>query len=156
MKWKKKRIVVEAMQWNGGKPLSGMRPAAIPCDPNVPIPYCMCCGVSVSVGDWIVTGVDGLKYPVKPNIFEATYEPVSDAGKEGGEQGIEFVDLATPLAVASDLKSIDEELNWVIDGIRGMALVLTESGFRKTVPNVLELADRLVTIRARLQCQDDQ
>ena len=25
-------------------------------------------------GDWIVTGVKGEKYPVKPDIFEATYE----------------------------------------------------------------------------------
>lgn len=27
-------------------------------------------------GDWIVTGVKGEKYPVKPDIFEMTYEPV--------------------------------------------------------------------------------
>jgi len=27
-------------------------------------------------GDWEVTGVKGEKYPVKPDIFEATYEAV--------------------------------------------------------------------------------
>jgi hypothetical protein len=27
--------------------------------------------------DWIVRGVQGELYPVKPDIFEATYEPVS-------------------------------------------------------------------------------
>lgn len=32
----------------------------------------------VSPGDWIVTGVKGEQYPVKPDIFEATYEPVED------------------------------------------------------------------------------
>lgn len=30
-----------------------------------------------STGDWIVTGVKGEQYPVKPDIFEATYEPVT-------------------------------------------------------------------------------
>lgn len=27
-------------------------------------------------GDWIIKGVKGEFYPVKPDIFEATYEPV--------------------------------------------------------------------------------
>ncbi len=27
-------------------------------------------------GDWIVTGVKGEHYPVKPDIFAATYEPL--------------------------------------------------------------------------------
>lgn len=33
--------------------------------------------LTVSPGDWIITGVAGEKYPCKPDIFEATYEPVS-------------------------------------------------------------------------------
>ena len=28
------------------------------------------------VGDWLITGVKGEQYPCKPDIFEATYEPV--------------------------------------------------------------------------------
>lgn len=28
-----------------------------------------------SVGDWIIRGVQGELYPCKPDIFEATYEP---------------------------------------------------------------------------------
>lgn len=27
-------------------------------------------------GDWVITGVKGEKYPCKPDIFEATYEPI--------------------------------------------------------------------------------
>lgn len=30
------------------------------------------------VGDWIITGIKGEKYPCKPDIFEATYELVVD------------------------------------------------------------------------------
>ncbi|HXF15338.1 MAG TPA: hypothetical protein VN517_19470 [Terriglobales bacterium] len=29
----------------------------------------------VSPGDWIITGVNGEKYPCKPDIFKQTYEP---------------------------------------------------------------------------------
>lgn len=32
----------------------------------------------VSLGDWIIQGVKGELYPCKPDIFEATYEPVVD------------------------------------------------------------------------------
>ena len=27
-------------------------------------------------GDWIITGIAGEQYPCKPDIFQATYEPV--------------------------------------------------------------------------------
>lgn len=33
-------------------------------------------GHNVCPGDWIITGVKGERYPCKPDIFEATYEPV--------------------------------------------------------------------------------
>lgn len=29
-------------------------------------------------GDWIITGVNGERYPCKPDIFEKTYESVPD------------------------------------------------------------------------------
>lgn len=32
--------------------------------------------MKASVGDYIVTGVDGEKYPCKPDIFEKTYTEV--------------------------------------------------------------------------------
>lgn len=31
-----------------------------------------------NVGDWIITGVNGEQYPCKQDIFEKTYEPVTD------------------------------------------------------------------------------
>lgn len=32
-----------------------------------------------SIGDYIITGVDGEQYPCKPDIFEKTYELVEGA-----------------------------------------------------------------------------
>lgn len=34
--------------------------------------------MEVSVGDWVITGVKGEKYPCKPDIFAATYDAVTD------------------------------------------------------------------------------
>lgn len=40
----------------------------------------------VSVGDWIIRGVQGEFYPCKPDIFAATYEPADAA--EGAQAGL--------------------------------------------------------------------
>jgi hypothetical protein len=32
--------------------------------------------MTISPGDWIITGIQGERYPCKPDIFEQTYEPV--------------------------------------------------------------------------------
>jgi hypothetical protein len=31
-------------------------------------------------GDWVVTGIEGEKYPVKDGIFRKTYEPIFEKG----------------------------------------------------------------------------
>lgn len=76
-KFRKKPVVIHAVQWFPNKPVDGVVPTYDPkgqCNggliqtlegPHV-----------VSTGDWIITGVKGEKYPCKPDIFEATYEPV--------------------------------------------------------------------------------
>lgn len=33
--------------------------------------------MKANAGDWIVTGVNGEKYPIKPDIFEKTYKALS-------------------------------------------------------------------------------
>ena len=35
----------------------------------------------VSWGDWIIQGIKGEIYPCKPDVFEATYEPVAAVEK---------------------------------------------------------------------------
>ena len=40
-----------------------------------------------SEGDWIIKGVKGELYPCKPDIFEATYEPVEKAD-ESNRSGV--------------------------------------------------------------------
>ena len=80
-KYRKKPVVVEAVQW----PCD--HPAVERCDcATKPGVYCNNCGhpfietlegpMRVAVGDWIITGVNGEHYPCKPEIFTKTYEAV--------------------------------------------------------------------------------
>lgn len=95
MKFRKKPVVIEATQW-----------FKIGDNPEVEVAYtdltdkenCEGCGISfvhhgrvptlegdhiVCPGDWIITGIKGELYPCKPDIFDATYEPVRQ--EEAGE-----------------------------------------------------------------------
>ena len=76
-RYRKKPIVVEAVQFHGAEhPL-----------PFSPEPVCCYDGdrwyiatlegdMTLTDGDWVIRGVKGEYYPCKPDIFEATYEAV--------------------------------------------------------------------------------
>ena len=83
MKFRKKPVVIDAMQWDGTNikaihdfmgttdvsynTFSGT--AYIPTLEGL---------MSASKKDWIIRGVKGEFYPCKPDIFAATYEPVAE------------------------------------------------------------------------------
>jgi hypothetical protein len=86
MKFRKKPVVIEARRWDGGNiiELQEWAHAGQPAISNAVITYD---GFALSVrtlggriyangGDMIVKGIAGEFYPVKPEIFEATYEAV--------------------------------------------------------------------------------
>ncbi len=88
-KFRKKPVVIEAFQYTGeaGKLLDWateaecaklmFKPAQSPEDRSVTV--CTLEGnMQANYGDWIIRGVKGELYPCKPDIFEATYEPVND------------------------------------------------------------------------------
>jgi hypothetical protein len=78
MKYRKKPVVIEAVQWNGDLkdfvnfPISG---AYVNPD-NVMIIKTLEGIMNADIGDWIIKGIKGEFYPCKPDIFEATYEKV--------------------------------------------------------------------------------
>lgn len=88
MKYCKKPVVVEATQWFN----FGDHPVVKRTCSNC-IDACKQCGeikmyhgkvrtlegeMMVCPGDWIITGVKGEHYPCKPDIFEMTYEAVTE------------------------------------------------------------------------------
>lgn len=79
-RYRKKPVVIEAEQWFIGQ------------DPET-YPECLYwdaekgkyvldtlegCRLEASDGDYIITGIDGERYPCKPSIFERSYEPVDE------------------------------------------------------------------------------
>jgi hypothetical protein len=72
MKFRKKPVVIEATQWFK----DGDHPAVVRNGNEKGAVQTLEGPMTVTPGDWIITGVKGEHYPCKPDIFEATYERV--------------------------------------------------------------------------------
>lgn len=48
--------------------------------------------LTATTGDWIIKGVKGEFYPCKPDIFEATYEPVPETQNRTSDEETEEED----------------------------------------------------------------
>lgn len=83
MKYRKKPIVIEAVQFTGGNTEECCRfigrTNTSSCTPGESIGiYTLEGAMLASPGDWIIKGVNGEFYPCKPDIFEKTYDSVSE------------------------------------------------------------------------------
>ena len=87
MQYRKKPVVIDAVQvtddWFDGDHPNPLHPVGTEERPIIINPlarevaiYTLEGVMIARVGDWIITGVQGEKYPCKPDIFEQTYEPV--------------------------------------------------------------------------------
>jgi hypothetical protein len=88
VKYRKRPLVVDAEQWKPGREVVGVvfpipeehRDALRAIGENIDLEQC---GLVRTLegpfvcwsGDWIITGVKGERWPVKPDVFEASYEP---------------------------------------------------------------------------------
>jgi len=85
-RYRKKPVVIEAVQWRASTQLSvehwlnshGVQYRAQRTDGILTLPT-LEGDMLATPGDWIIRGVKGEFYPCKPDIFEATYEPESVA-----------------------------------------------------------------------------
>lgn len=88
MKYRKKPVVIEAIQFTGGNGWEVARwsdrqayaTPALEVSEDNPTGQCLKVDtlegtMTAIVGDWIIRGIKGELYPCKPDIFEATYEP---------------------------------------------------------------------------------
>lgn len=81
-KYRKKPVVVEAVQYfdrmrKEDKLPEGVYIIAFP-DGDYPGCHTLEGTLRVSDGDFIIKGISGEFYPCKPDIFEKTYEPVTE------------------------------------------------------------------------------
>ncbi len=93
MKFRKKPVVIEAVQWTGDNlaevlDFTGKHPkwnewfenwkayeAYVKANGDIFKILTLEGTMKASPGDWIIRGVKGEHYPCKPDIFAATYEP---------------------------------------------------------------------------------
>lgn len=95
MKFRKKPVVIEAIQWTGDnlEEVKAFLGEAFICewmfDSTIGIKTLEGSLIG-SLWDWVIRGVKGEKYPCKPDIFEATYEFVAEVRwpKRAGTGGV--------------------------------------------------------------------
>ena len=79
MKFIKKSIIIEAVQFDG---IPANDPTGVFRRPEDDSPYVVTVHDQrcyLTPGDWIIPELDGVHYyPCKPDIFEATYEEVTE------------------------------------------------------------------------------
>jgi hypothetical protein len=78
--YRKKPVVIEAIQWIGDNEPEIAEFVTVEHsfeypESTVTIPT-LEGNLTASSGDWVIKGIQGEFYPCKPDIFEATYEPV--------------------------------------------------------------------------------
>lgn len=80
MKFRKKPVIVDAVQYLGGEEsqdaVCDFMSRSIGVVNNKIIIDTLEGDMEASPGDWIIKGINGEYYPCKPDIFEKTYEPV--------------------------------------------------------------------------------
>jgi hypothetical protein len=89
-------------------------------------------GHTVCPGDWIITGVKGERYPCKPDIFAATYEPATSADEidaEIEEWRSAFVDRLLSSEIAFAREGEDKRLpEWCYAAIGRATIMMRRSG----------------------------
>lgn len=79
-KYRKKPVIIEAIQW-AGKNLSEIDNfvgGSIANKGTILIIHTLEGDMEASIGDYIIKGVNGEFYPCKPDIFDKTYEEVTE------------------------------------------------------------------------------
>ena len=83
-KYRKRPVVIEAMQWTGDNAEQIIRWAGTvnvrssSSRPETLRVSTLEGDLFAGIGDWIIRGVVGEFHPVRADIFEQTYEPVGD------------------------------------------------------------------------------
>jgi hypothetical protein len=125
MKYRKKPVVIEAMQWKGmldnfddkakvtewinymdnfeGWYMKNTDQPAIFQGDKMVLPT-LEGEMKANPGDWIIIGVNGEAYPCKPDIFEKTYEPVVEQKTPSEVLGPQDKGVHIPMNLGWDLK----------------------------------------------------
>jgi hypothetical protein len=84
MRFRKKPIIIEAVQFNGSNcfvvaafmGLGDLTGNNVLHSTDTPVIHTLEGDLTASPGDWIIKGVNGEFYPCKPDIFDKLYDPI--------------------------------------------------------------------------------
>ena len=124
MKYRKKPVVIEAFQTD-----------------KEMIIHTLEGDMKASVGDFIITGVNGEQYPCKPDIFEKTYELVECEDKEMDETYYEYYEPRTVRELRELLYKFPDNMKVYIDGRLPLSV---EYQVESTFTGQVELVDRFL------------
>jgi len=110
-RYKKLQVVVSAIEWLGDDKVNHEETMKF-CEGNARLKGDFLIidtlegGMQASWGDFIVKGIEGEFYPVKPSIFWKTYRELGDAC----EEGVVYLDAESYDALMADLDVPPQEL----------------------------------------------
>ena len=79
-KYRKKPVVIEAIQWAGNNlsEIDNFIGRTVDNKETTLVIHTLEGDMEASIGDYIIKGVNGEFYPCKPDIFDKTYEEVKE------------------------------------------------------------------------------
>ena len=79
-KYRKKPVVIEAIQWasNNLSEIDNFIGRTVDNKETTLVIHTLEGDMEASIGDYIIKGVNGEFYPCKPDIFDKTYEEVTE------------------------------------------------------------------------------
>lgn len=130
--FRKKPVVIAAKQYNG--PESGPIEGVLVAEDGTRYIETLEGRMVVSLGDWVITGLTGERYPCKPHIFDASYE---SAGTIPAPPPVAGYRQLTPedVALMNETKAAVNALGAVLDKLaahpdtdkRAVAIAKTEA-----------------------------
>ena len=79
-KYRKKPVVIEAIQWTGKNlpEIDNFIGKIVDNKETTLVIHTLEGDMEASIGDYIIKGINGEFYPCKPDIFDKTYEEVTE------------------------------------------------------------------------------
>lgn len=116
-KFRKKPIIVQAEQWFPGESVEGVDenydPNPTGRDEPYPVVFTPNGPVIIEPGEWIITGVEGEKYPCKQSVFEATYEPIDEADDSAARELDRVREVIRELVEGSPIVQPERVAEWL-------------------------------------------
>ena len=90
-----------------------------------------------NAGDWLITGVEGEKYPCPPDVFERTYEHVSGSRYRKLPVIVDAIQLTRCVSIETEQGVlVGSPGDWFVSGVQGSQYPCAAGAFEATYESV--------------------